>query len=365
MYRTIGILIFGVLAAFAGMSAPASAADFSGRWATVEFGEMNVEQVRDRVDGTYAWNGGRVSGEVSGDWLSGIWAQSTSGRRCNREELGTFYWGRFKFQMSGDQTQWTGGWSYCDEPEASGGGWSGKRIGGVPSGSYNDGPTLDASFAGRWATAEFGEARLEDNNGLVSGSYAWKNGRISGSMNGNRLSGIWAQTTSGRRCNSQQTGSFYWGRFSWQLSSDATRWTGHWSYCDEPEGSGGGWNGTRIAGVQGGYADGPAAPTTFEGHWATLEFGEARFEERDGSVSGSYAWNGGQVSGNTNGNRLPGIWAQTTSGRRCNSQQLGTYYWGRMSLQLSTDGESWSGGWSYCDEADGSSGGWSGKRIRE
>jgi hypothetical protein len=36
-----------------------------------------------------------------------------------------------------------------------------------------------------------------------------------------------------------------------------------------------------------------------------------------------------------------------------------------MSLQRSADGERWSGGWSYCDEADGSRGGWSGKRIRE
>jgi hypothetical protein len=180
------------------------------------------------------------------------------------------------------------------------------------------------------------------------------------------MSGIWAQSSSGRRCNREELGSFYWGRFKFQMSGDQTRWSGGWSYCDEPEATGGGWNGKRIGSVPGGdFADGPAAPTTFEGHWATAEFGEARFEERDGRVSGSYAWNGGQISGDANGNRLTGIWAQTTSGRRCNSQQLDSFYWGRMSLQLSTDGERWSGGWSYCDEADGSGGGWNGKRIRE
>ena len=258
MSKTLGLVMFAAVFAFAGTSAPASAADFSGRWATVENGETSLDQNGDRVSGTYAFKDGRVSAEVRGNWMSGIWAQSSSGRRCNREELGTFYWGRFKVQLSGDEERWSGGWSYCEEPEATGGGWNGKRIGGASGGGhhgggnlhdgggYADGPAASTTFEGRWATAEFGEARFEDRNGRGSGSYAWNNGQVSGNVNGNRLTGIWAQSSSGRRCNSQQLGSNYWGRLSLQLSTDGERWSGGWSYCDEADGSGGGWNGKRI-----------------------------------------------------------------------------------------------------------------------
>ena len=247
MYRTIGFVMFGAAIALVGTSAARADADFSGRWATVENGETSLDQNGDRVSGTYAFKDGRVSAEVSGNWMSGIWAQSSSGRRCNREELGTFYWGRFKVQMGGDEQRWSGGWSYCDEPEATGGGWSGQRIGGGEGhGGYHDGPAAPTTFEGRWATAEFGEARFEDRDGRITGSYAWSGGQVSGNADGNRLTGIWAQTTSGRRCNSQQLGSNYWGRLSLQLSTDGERWSGGWSYCDEPDGSGGGWNGKRL-----------------------------------------------------------------------------------------------------------------------
>ena len=258
MSKTLGFVMFAAVFAFASPPATASTADFSGRWATVEFGELSVEQVRDRVDGSYTWNDGRVSGEVSGNWMSGTWAQSSSGRRCNREELGTFYWGRFKVQLSGDEERWSGGWSYCDDPEATGGGWSGKRVAGSHQGGghhgdgdhhgggYADGPAASTTFEGRWATAEFGEARFEESNGRVRGTYAWNDGQVSGDVDGNRLNGIWAQSSSGRRCNSQQLGSAYWGRFGLQLSTDGERWSGGWSYCDEPEATGGGWNGKRI-----------------------------------------------------------------------------------------------------------------------
>jgi hypothetical protein len=232
-----------VAAMFAVASIAASAADFSGRWATKTSGEMRLEQSGNRVNGTYTLNGGQVRGEVSGDRLTGTWAQSTSGRRCSRQELGTNYWGRLSVSLSGDARSWSGRWSYCDEAEGSGGEWSGERIGDV---AYHDGPAATTTFEGRWATKTSGEMRLAQSGDRVDGSYALNGGQIRGDANGNRLTGIWTQSISGRRCGSEELGSAYWGRFSFQLSTDGERWSGRWSYCDELEGSGGGWNGSRI-----------------------------------------------------------------------------------------------------------------------
>jgi hypothetical protein len=243
MSKFLGFVMFGAAIAFT--STAASAADFSGRWATKTSGEMRLEQSGDRVNGTYALNGGQIRGEVSGDRLSGTWAQSTSGRRCSRQELGTNYWGRLSVRLSGDARSWSGRWSYCDEAEGSGGEWNGERIGGV-MGGYHDGPAATTTFEGRWATKTSGEMRLAQNGDHVDGSYALSGGQIRGDSNGNRLSGIWAQSTSGRRCGRQELGTDYWGRFSFQLSTDGERWSGRWSYCDEAEGSGGEWNGSRI-----------------------------------------------------------------------------------------------------------------------
>ena len=243
MNRTFGFVVFAAAFAFASSSTGASAADFSGRWATKTSGEMRLEQNGARVDGTYALNNGRIRGEVNGDRLTGLWVQSTSGRRCTSEQQGTYYWGRLTVSLSSDGRGWSGRWSYCDEADGSGGEWAADRVGDV---AYHDGLLPNRWFEGRWSTKTSGEMRLKQNGAHISGTYALNNGRIEGEVDGKRLTGLWAQSNSGRRCNTQQLGSFYWGRFSFQLNGDGEGWSGPWSYCDEANGSGGTWEATRI-----------------------------------------------------------------------------------------------------------------------
>lgn len=221
--------VFALLGALALCAVSASAADFSGRWATKTSGEMRLLQNGDRVDGSYDLNGGRISGAVSGGQLSAIWAQSLSGRRCARQELGSWYWGRLTVNLSADGKSWSGRWSYCDEQELSGGIWEATRTGDVAS---HDGPPPNRSFAGRWATKTSGEMRLDQNGAVIEGSYALNSGRIRGEAKGNELSGVWAQSKSGQRCARAEMGSFYWGRFTWRLANDGKRWSGPWTYCD-------------------------------------------------------------------------------------------------------------------------------------
>jgi hypothetical protein len=232
MKKSFGFLMFATAFALTSTSTSALAADFSGRWATKTSGEMRLDQSGNHVTGTYALNGGQIRGEVSGDRLSGIWAQSNSGRRCASTQQGTNYWGRLSVRLSGDAGRWSGRWSYCDEAEGSGGEWNGDRIG--------------PSFSGRWATKTSGEMRLVQSGDHVDGSYALNGGQIRGALKGDQLSGLWAQSTSGRRCNRQQLGTAYWGSFSYKLSGDGKRWSGPWAYCDEPAGSGGVWEAERI-----------------------------------------------------------------------------------------------------------------------
>jgi hypothetical protein len=86
------------------------------------------------------------------------------------------------------------------------------------------------SMAGKWST-DFGLAELTENGDSVTGSYAVENGRITGTRAGNRLTGQWTQSTSGRKCDTAVNGSHHHGRFVFDFSADA--FTGKWSYCDD------------------------------------------------------------------------------------------------------------------------------------
>jgi len=66
------------------------------------------------------------------------------------------------------------------------------------------------------------------------------------------------------------------------------------------------------------------------------------------SVAGSYAVRGGHIFGRLQGGVFEGVWSQDGSQSRCSQPASdGRYNWGRVVLRLT--GDSFSGGWSYCE----------------
>ena len=110
---------------------PASG-DFGGNWTSNE-GDMALGQSGDQVAGTYSSDNGQIQGTVSGEHLTGYWAEASSMMKCDVERLGTFYWGRIDWVLSADGTHFDGSWSYCgEEPTHS---WTGDRVGSAPQAS--------------------------------------------------------------------------------------------------------------------------------------------------------------------------------------------------------------------------------------
>jgi hypothetical protein len=102
----------------------------------------------------------------------------------------------------------------------------------------------EENYAGAWRTNN-GDMRLDQDGDRVTGSYDLKGGRVRGHVDGESLSGIWAQDTADRRCRETRMGTHYWGHFRFDLNDEADHFDGSWSYCDESFGSGGTWSGDR------------------------------------------------------------------------------------------------------------------------
>lgn len=98
---------------------------------------------------------------------------------------------------------------------------------------------------------------------------------------------------------------------------------------------------------------------SFDGAWATSE-GDMSLVQSGSSVTGTYSVDNGRITGEVAGGRLAGYWAEDSSGARCATEKLGSYYWGRIEWTLSSDGTAFAGAWSYCDDPVSSA--WTGKR---
>jgi hypothetical protein len=211
---------------------PARADLATGSWNT-EWGVMALTNGQ----GSYAHNDGRIYGTMQGDHLVGYWTQSSSGQRCSSALYGSQYWGRidFTFDQSGN---FKGQWSYCEGGWA--GSWSGTRQASAGAPVYSPPPSttpVAVTATGSWKT-EWGVMTLVDGQG----SYAFNDGRIYGTLQGDHLLGYWTQSTSGQRCSSALYGTYYWGKIDFAFDQ-AGNFKGQWSYC---EGNwAGGWSGTR------------------------------------------------------------------------------------------------------------------------
>jgi hypothetical protein len=87
-------------------------------------------------------------------------------------------------------------------------------------------------------------------NGQTRGTYPDYGGAFYGQMAADTrtITGVWVQPASEVKCTTEEHGSLYWGRVSWLVTGEGEL-IGNWSYCDQPEGASGVWEGELVGGT--------------------------------------------------------------------------------------------------------------------
>jgi hypothetical protein len=88
-----------------------------------------------------------------------------------------------------------------------------------------------AGLEGRWADGEE-IVTLQAQGNVVTGNYPFRDGRLSGTRSGQRVSGFWMQSLSSQRCSTERQGTAYRGRY--ELTLDGDRLEGRFGYCEGP-----------------------------------------------------------------------------------------------------------------------------------
>ncbi|MFP5213400.1 MAG: CARDB domain-containing protein [Acidobacteriota bacterium] len=100
--------------------------------------------------------------------------------------------------------------------------------------------------------------------------------------------------------------------------------------------------------------------TVWESDWNKLYL----YMENDGSVYGHYDYDGGEITGQVQGNLLLGWWRETGNAKSCGPNQSWS---GPIAFQFASDRTSFAGTWDYCPRTPGSldplDGGWDGTLI--
>ncbi|HLF25440.1 MAG TPA: NBR1-Ig-like domain-containing protein [Anaerolineae bacterium] len=150
-------------------------------------------------------------------------------------------------------------------------------------------------WGGTWMTdcagSTCGEINLVQTGSTVVGTYAGGAGTLSGSIEGNRLSGAWARGGSS-------------GTFDFWIEDSGLRWHGNWDRSNA-------WCGQRAD-------QSPLVPcgvSRWYGAWTTLcgtaNCGDMTLTQSGDTVTGSYAGGEGSISGTVTGATLTGAWSRT------------------------------------------------------
>lgn len=100
---------------------------------------------------------------------------------------------------------------------------------------------ISNGFVGMW-NSNFNQMTVTGNGNIITGTYAFRNGTINGTVSGNTLTGMWTQSYTDR-ANSTS------GDFVFTLSSDGQSFTGKWRYGHSTDPNAqwdGSWTGTKV-----------------------------------------------------------------------------------------------------------------------
>jgi len=91
-----------------------------GNWQTSE-GAMTLSfDGRDKLEGSYSQDSGRIKLKRKGDnYWKGDWSEGSSDRHCKKDKLGSHYWGTVELTFTPDHHHFDGQWQYCEDPSYS------------------------------------------------------------------------------------------------------------------------------------------------------------------------------------------------------------------------------------------------------
>lgn len=288
--------------------------EVSGVYET-NFGELTIKHIGSKVTGTYTHSNGRIEGSIIGTTLTGWWYQD-NGK------------GRFVFNFTSNFSSFDGLYGYNnDEPSSN---WDGRRIGEVVlTDTDTDGIT------GVYKT-DFNNMILTRRGNSVGGNYKHMDGKISGTLVGNVLTGTWHQS------NGE-------GKLIFVFAPDFSSFTGKWSYNNETPSSQ--WNGEKIGAGSGstGNTSANSANTSTRKLFGTFnsDFNKLTVQQSGNKVSGNYEYSNGRIEGTLNGNVLTGWWYQD-NGK------------GKFRFVFNSDFSAFKGKWGYNDAEP--SGQWNGSK---
>ncbi len=148
-------------------------------------------------------------------------------------------------------------------------------------------------WSGAWETT-YGQMTLVQTGSQVTGVYSNNTGSLNGTVNGNRLSGTWAETNGTS------------GTFDFWIEGSGLRWHGNFNKTTQ-------WCGHRA-----GQSDlVPCGVSTWYGTWTTdcgpAACGEMTLTQIGDTVSGTYAGGAGMLNGTVSGTELTGTWTRPGS----------------------------------------------------
>ena len=97
----------------------------SGSWKS-DYGVIRFRTSGASVSANYPF-GGKLSGRIRGNRLSGYWNKPAAYQKCGKARFGTRYWGRFSFSFDAALSRFRGRFGYCDGPLQKS--WAGTRAG--------------------------------------------------------------------------------------------------------------------------------------------------------------------------------------------------------------------------------------------
>ena len=109
-----------------------------------------------------------ITGQWTGNRMAGHWSEPSAAEKCATQRNGTFYWGGFTADFSGDG--FTGKWSYCSKPPSRE--WKGWDCKGETRGTINPRPTPPVLSPAQSPDQPSPQTPVSGNQTLAPGYYA-------------------------------------------------------------------------------------------------------------------------------------------------------------------------------------------------
>ncbi len=288
MKKNIIILLATLFVGFYGFSQ-----DISGVFDT-GYGRMNLVKSGSQYTGTYDGGRGTLVATLNSNKLAGTWKNSSNSKS-----------GKFEFIFTSDYSSFVGEFGYNNSAFSKK--WNGKRINSTSPSDILPQPKADiADISGSYNT-DFKQMTLAQTGAKVNGTYDGGRGTLAATLNGNKLSGTWKNSSNSKS-----------GNFEFVFASDYSSFVGEFGYNSSAFSKK--WNGKRIGSTSPSDISPQPEPepkpeiTVISGLYNTT-YGQMTLTQTGASVNGIYEGGSGKIVATIVGNKLTGTWKNSSSSK--------------------------------------------------